>query len=115
MRCDASRSMRPPPSFWTCARSLTRGMHVFACVSPRQDEGGTNAHGKDIDVNTTHYPAATISEQVETHTLSVLVDNEPGVLARVIGLFSGGGYNIVSLNVSSTESEKQLSWISSVI
>ncbi len=50
----------------------------------------------------------------ETHTLSVLVDNEPGVLARVIGLFSGRGYNIESLTVSETEHENHLSRITIV-
>jgi len=50
----------------------------------------------------------------ETHTLSVLVQNEPGVLARVIGLFSGRGYNIESLTVSETEAQKHLSRITIV-
>ena len=39
----------------------------------------------------------------ERHTLSVLVDNEAGVLARVIGLFSGRGYNIDSLTVAEVD------------
>src|SRR6201991_3948740 len=50
----------------------------------------------------------------ESHTLSVLVQNEPGVLARVIGLFSGRGYNIESLTVSETESQKHVSRITVV-
>ena len=63
---------------------------------------------------TSHYPAAPVAEKIETHTLSVIVDNEPGVLARVIGLFSGRGYNIDSLTVSETEHEKHLSRITIV-
>ncbi|EAQ13735.1 MULTISPECIES: acetolactate synthase small subunit [Maritimibacter] len=43
------------------------------------------------------------SDIVETHTLAVIVDNEPGVLARVIGLFSGRGYNIDSLTVAEVD------------
>lgn len=48
------------------------------------------------------------------HTLSVLVHNEPGVLARVIGLFSGRGYNIESLTVAETDHDSSLSRITIV-
>ena len=42
-------------------------------------------------------------QEEETHTLAVLVDNEPGALAKVSGLFSGRGYNIESLTVAETD------------
>ncbi len=48
-------------------------------------------------------------DTTERHTFSILVDNEPGVLARIASLFSGRGYNIESLTVSETEEEKHLS------
>ena len=51
---------------------------------------------------------------IEQHIISVLVDNEPGVLARVIGLFSGRGYNIESLTVAETDQGRALSRISIV-
>ncbi|HWI28754.1 MAG TPA: acetolactate synthase small subunit [Stellaceae bacterium] len=51
---------------------------------------------------------------IEKHTIAVLVDNEPGILARVVGLFSGRGYNIESLTVAETDRVKQLSRITVV-
>lgn len=48
---------------------------------------------------------------IERHTISVLVENESGVLARVIGLFSGRGYNIESLTVAEVDPAKNLSRI----
>ena len=56
----------------------------------------------------------TTKAAVETHILAVIVDNEPGVLARVIGLFSGRGYNIESLTVSETQHEAHVSRITIV-
>lgn len=56
----------------------------------------------------------TFSDVVERHTLAVLVENEPGVLARVIGLFSGRGYNIDSLTVAEVDHTGHLSRITIV-
>ena len=51
---------------------------------------------------------------IERHTIAVLVDNEPGILARVVGLFSGRGYNIESLTVAEVDSRNNLSRITIV-
>ncbi|SFK56684.1 acetolactate synthase small subunit [Shimia haliotis] len=56
----------------------------------------------------------TFSDEPETHTLAVLVDNEPGVLARVIGLFAGRGYNIESLTVAEVDHTGHMSRITVV-
>lgn len=55
-----------------------------------------------------------LNELEETHTLGVIVDNEAGVLARVIGLFSGRGYNIDSLTVAEIDSDGHRSRITIV-
>jgi acetolactate synthase-1/3 small subunit len=55
-----------------------------------------------------------MSDAVERHTIAVLVDNEPGILARVVGLFSGRGYNIESLTVAETDPANNLSRITLV-
>ena len=55
-----------------------------------------------------------VETTIERHTIAVLVDNEAGVLARVIGLFSGRGYNIESLTVAETDAAAGLSRITVV-
>ncbi|RIK92510.1 MAG: acetolactate synthase small subunit [Proteobacteria bacterium] len=53
-------------------------------------------------------------QEIARHTISVVVDNEAGVLARVIGLFSGRGYNIDSLTVASVSEDAKTSRITVV-
>jgi acetolactate synthase-1/3 small subunit len=52
--------------------------------------------------------------EASSHTIAVLVDNEPGILARVVGLFTGRGYNIESLTVAETDAKEKLSRITIV-
>jgi acetolactate synthase-1/3 small subunit len=67
-------------------------------MSPLNIEQGSSSHSA-YDLR------SHMSDEVETHTLAVLVQNEAGVLARVIGLFSGRGYNIESLTVAEVDHE----------
>lgn len=65
-------------------------------MPPLKIKKGTTSHSAyDLRSN--------FSDSIETHTLAVLVDNEAGALARVIGLFSGRGYNIESLTVAEVD------------
>ena len=61
------------------------------------------------------YDIVEVTGEPKRHVFSVLVDNEFGVLARVVGLFSGRGYNIESLTVAEVEQEKKLSRITIVM
>ncbi len=76
-------------------------------MSPLNIQQGSSKHSA-YDLRTPY------ADVLETHTLAVLVDNEPGVLARVIGLFSGRGYNIESLTVAETDHSGHLSRITIV-
>ena len=76
-------------------------------MSPLNIEQGSSSHSA-YDLR------SHMSDEIVTHTLAVLVANEPGVLARVIGLFSGRGYNIESLTVAEVDHEGHRSRITIV-
>lgn len=76
-------------------------------MSPLNIKKGSSSHSA-YDLRDPNSPV------VETHTLAVLVANESGVLARVIGLFSGRGYNIDSLTVAEVDHEGHRSRITIV-
>ena len=61
-----------------------------------------------------HDTKVKLADDIERHTLTVLVDNEAGVLARVVGLFSGRGYNIESLTVAEVDAMARTSRITIV-
>lgn len=65
-------------------------------------------------MNQSPYSTPGAAQPVARHTLAVIVDNEPGVLSRISGLFSARGYNIESLTVSETEHERHVSRITIV-
>ncbi len=76
-------------------------------MSPLKIKKGSNKHSA-------YNLRPNFSDQQETHTLAVVVDNEAGVLARVIGLFAGRGYNIDSLTVAEIDHEGRRSRITIV-
>lgn len=76
-------------------------------MSPLKIKKGTSKHSA-YDLKDPY------SDIIETHTLTIIVTNEAGVLARVIGLFSGRGYNIESLTVAEVDHEGHRSRITIV-
>ena len=76
-------------------------------MSPLKIKKGANNHSA-------YNLRPNFSDVQETHTLAVIVDNEAGVLARVIGLFAGRGYNIESLTVAEIDHSGKLSRITVV-
>ena len=103
----------PPSSSGLTGRSLR--VYSAAIIPPGGHDEEESMRPEDkMNQPASAYFMEERHDPTEAHTLSVLVQNEPGVLARVIGLFSGRGYNIESLTVSETENQKHVSRITIV-
>ncbi len=83
---------------------------VFAIVLLRYKHSMSTTHKNSKSV----YAPSSLHEGIESHTLAIIVKNEPGVLSRVIGFFTGRGYNIDSLTVAETDHEENTSRITIV-
>ena len=106
----------------------TPGPVIFDCVVSKDENcfpmiPSGKAHNEmilagepaDVEVSEEGKGTRMMNDQsIEAHTLSVLVENAAGVLARVIGLFSGRGYNIESLTVAEVDGEAHMSRITIV-
>src|SRR3954469_10944752 len=108
LRCRRSASGLPLPLKKPGSSPPTRSTKSRSLIIAKPLEA------RDMTLMSTHYPDPTRIEPTARHTLAVVVDNEPGVLARISGMFSGRGYNIESLTVTETEHESHVSRITIV-
>ncbi len=93
-----------PASRWSAPQDIFGKKKTMSALKIKK---GASSHSA-YDLRDPH------KERMERHTLAVVVDNEAGVLARVIGLFSGRGYNIESLTVAEVDHEGHTSRITIV-
>ena len=109
---------RPVPALGGARRTPradSQGIRARHGAPTRRDDVMTKIETKpEPDYPPSPYSSPIGKSNIESHTLSVLVDNEPGVLARVVGLFSARSFNIESLTVAEVAHETHQSRITIV-